>query len=56
MSAALHAALALHQAGALDQAEAAYRQILQDSPAHGDALNLLGALLSQRGQHQAAIP
>jgi tetratricopeptide (TPR) repeat protein len=56
MSTALHAALALHQAGALDQAEAAYREILQTSPTHGDALNLLGALLSQRGQHQAAIP
>ena len=56
MSADLHAALALHQAGALDPAEAAYRRILQDHPEHGDALNLLGALLSQRGQHQEAIP
>ena len=43
-------AVALHQAGRLDEAEALYRQVRRVDPAHPDALNLLGVLVAQRGK------
>ena len=50
----LGAALADHEAGRHDQAEAGYRAILQCDPNEPDALNLLGVLLQQRGElHQS---
>src|SRR3954451_1279937 len=39
----------LHQAGALDEAEALYRRIVAADPAHAKALHYLGALAAQRG-------
>jgi protein O-GlcNAc transferase len=57
--AALPEALAIavehHMAGRLDSAEQIYRQILQVEPGHWDALQLLGALTGQRGQHAQAV-
>jgi tetratricopeptide (TPR) repeat protein len=47
---ALTAALALQQAGRLEEAEAAYRAILADDPDELDALNLLGLVLQDRGE------
>jgi predicted O-linked N-acetylglucosamine transferase (SPINDLY family) len=46
----LQQALAHHQAGRLPEAEALYREILQASPDHPDALHLMGALAYQVGQ------
>ena len=43
-----------HQAGALQQAEQLYRQILQVDPQHVDALHLLGLLAKQAGRHDLA--
>ncbi len=43
-------ALALHQSGRLDRAEALYREALESDPANADALNLLGVLIAQRGR------
>ena len=51
----LRAALALHQAGRLDEAEQIYRRILATEPRHFDSLHLLGAICSQRGDHAAAV-
>ncbi len=51
----LAAAMALHRAGRLDQAEAAYRAMLDPHPGHSDALHLLGVIASQRGQFEQAI-
>lgn len=45
----LDEAVAAHEAGRLDQADALYRQILQDDPDDLDALNLRGLLLQDRG-------
>jgi tetratricopeptide (TPR) repeat protein len=44
-----------HQAGRLDEADAAYRQALALEPAHADALHLLGLALHQRRQHEAGL-
>ncbi|HEY9907785.1 MAG TPA: tetratricopeptide repeat protein [Thermosynechococcaceae cyanobacterium] len=44
-----------HRSGQVAQAEQIYRQILQQQPDSLDALNLLGALLYQQGQFEAAI-
>ncbi len=52
---ALQAALARHQAGRLDQAEAIYRQILGHAPDDPDALHLLGMVMHARGEHEAAL-
>ncbi|MEE3622385.1 tetratricopeptide repeat protein [Nitrospirillum sp. BR 11752] len=56
----LNDALALHQAGRLMEAEAAYRQVLAALPpeghAKGDALHLLGLLLHQAGRPSEAEP
>ena len=51
----LQNALRLHQQGQLDSAEALYREILQASPRHSGALQLLGVIAGQRGQPQQAI-
>jgi tetratricopeptide (TPR) repeat protein len=47
-------ALEHHQAGRLQQAEAAYQQILRATPQHPDALHLLGVLAHQVGRHDIA--
>lgn len=44
-------ALGLHRAGRLDEAEQAYRAILDAEPGNADAWHLLGLVLSARGQH-----
>jgi tetratricopeptide (TPR) repeat protein len=46
----LHLAVRYHQAGDLRQAEQLYRQILQEDPAQGDALHLLGLITARSGQ------
>ena len=48
-AAQLNQAVALHQAGRLDEAEALYRQVLQQAPGHFDATHLLGVIALQRG-------
>jgi tetratricopeptide (TPR) repeat protein len=50
----LQTAVAHHQAGRLDQAEALYRQVLARDPGQADALHLLGLLTHQRGRHAQA--
>ncbi|MBR7800099.1 tetratricopeptide repeat protein [Undibacterium sp. FT137W] len=52
---ALKKAVALHQAGHLDQARTAYEQILLAQPQHFECLNLLANLLSQIGDFAAAL-
>ena len=51
----LATALDQHRAGRLDDAEAAYREILATSPRHADALHLLGMLAHARGAQGQAI-
>jgi protein O-GlcNAc transferase len=51
----INRALALHQAGRLNEAEAIYREILQGDPGQADALHLLGVLTFQGGRHDAAV-
>jgi Flp pilus assembly protein TadD len=51
----LHGALAHHQAGRFQQAEAAYREILAIEPAHADTLHLLGVLAHQVGRNDLAV-
>ncbi|MGH6881251.1 MAG: tetratricopeptide repeat protein, partial [Hypericibacter sp.] len=48
-------ALALHRAGTLDSAEAAYRKLLERQPGHIDALGGLGVLLYQTGRREDAV-
>lgn len=52
----LNAAVAFHQAGELERAEAIYRDVLTRAPSNPDALHLLGVVLTQRGQPADAIP
>lgn len=52
---ALDSAIALHESGQLDVAEAAYRAILQTNPNEPDALNLLGLILQDQGKSAEAI-
>jgi predicted O-linked N-acetylglucosamine transferase (SPINDLY family) len=47
-------AIQLHQEDRLDEAEALYRQILQEQPENSDALHLLGVIAYQRKQYQDA--
>jgi tetratricopeptide (TPR) repeat protein len=49
------AAVKLHQAGRLDEAEARYRRVLQAEPDHADALNLLGVLCNRMERHDSAV-
>lgn len=51
----LASALAHHQAGHADLAEADYRAVLQHDPDEPDALNLLGVLLQERGDLDRSI-
>jgi tetratricopeptide (TPR) repeat protein len=46
----LQAAIAHHQAGRLDEAEAFYLKLLEKAPNHPQALRLLGAIQTQRGR------
>lgn len=43
-----------YRAGRLDQAEAAYRQVLAGNPDHADILHQLGVIASQQGKTQEA--
>jgi len=47
-------AIKLHEAGKIDEAEAAYRQILQAQPSNPDALQLLGLIACQRKNYAEA--
>jgi predicted O-linked N-acetylglucosamine transferase (SPINDLY family) len=51
----LQSALARHEAGDLDAAEAGYRALLIESPDHPDALHLLGLLMDQRDRLEEAV-
>ena len=51
----LATALAQHEAGQFDRAEAGYRAVLDDDPDEPDALNLLGVMLQERGEPDQAI-
>lgn len=51
----LAAALAQHEAGRLDLAEAGYRAALCRDPDEPDALNLLGVILQERGDPWQAV-
>ena len=51
----LQAAMAHHQAGGLDEAEALYRKLLDAVPNHPHALHLLGALETGRGRPARAV-
>jgi len=51
----LELALKHHAAGNLREAEQLYRQILQTSPRHADALHLLGVIAHQLGRHELAV-
>jgi len=48
-------AIGHHEAGRIDAAEAAYRQILEVYPDHADSLHLLGLISDQAGQSDKAI-
>src|SRR6266545_5906459 len=50
----MNAALKLHQASELAQAEMLYRQALAQFPEHPDALHLLGVIALQCGRADAA--
>ena len=52
---ALNQAVQHHQAGRLAEAETIYQQILIREPSNSEVLNLLGVVLSQQGQYQAAL-
>jgi predicted TPR repeat methyltransferase len=48
-------AVAAHQAGRLDEAEALYRKALKRDPLNGNALSLLGLIAHQRGRPKDAV-
>ena len=50
----LKSALGWHQAGELQKAESAYRQILEKQPDNDEALHLMGVLLHQTGRDELA--
>jgi len=50
----LSKAIHWHQSGKLKQAEAGYRQVLGEQPDNAEALQLLGVLMHQQGQHDLA--
>jgi len=49
-------ALALHRAGRLQEAQAAYEGVLAQAPGNVDALHLLGTLMTQLGRPTEAVP
>ncbi|WP_322055337.1 tetratricopeptide repeat protein [Paraburkholderia bannensis] len=49
------AALAAHGAGRLDEAQAVYQALIEQDPAHTDALHYLGVVLHQHGDHRGAL-
>ena len=49
------AAVAQHQAGRLEAAEAGYRALLQRQPQHADAIHYLGLIAYQRGGYAQAV-
>ena len=49
------AALRLHQAGHLAEAERGYRRVLKAQPSHADAMHLWGALALQQGNAREAV-
>ena len=51
----LERAVALHESGHLDEAEAIYRALLKIDAGHAEALHLLGVAAHQRGQHTDAF-
>jgi protein O-GlcNAc transferase len=51
----LDQALAYHQEGRLNEAEALYREILAREPVHAEALNLLGILSAQQGDARGEV-
>ena len=51
----LRAAVALQKDGRLVEAEALYRKILEQEPANGDALHLMGVAQYQQGRYEAAV-
>ena len=51
----LRSALQAHQAGRLDQADAAYREVLARHPDQPDALHLRGLVAHQRGDGSTAV-
>ncbi|MEX2450770.1 MAG: tetratricopeptide repeat protein [Rhodospirillales bacterium] len=53
--ASLKKAVALHQAGRLEEAQPIYERLLARDPNHPDALNLRGLLAYEQGDHDQAI-
>ena len=53
---AMQQAIALHQAGRLQEAEQLYRAVLQAQPNQPDANHNLGVIAVQVGQHAGALP
>ena len=51
----LRRAIARHQQGELDAAEAIYADVLRREPRRADALNFMGMLQYQRGAHERAL-
>jgi predicted TPR repeat methyltransferase len=51
----LQQAIAAHQAGHLDEADAAYREVLELTPNNPDALHFMGLLRFQSGDPAAAV-
>lgn len=54
-NASLQTAIAHHQSGRLDEAEALYAQILKKDRYNADALHLLGLVRFQTGDHEGAV-
>ena len=54
-AARLESALALHQQGRLDEADASYREILRLQPSHFDALQLLASVAAQKKNSLEAV-
>ena len=47
-------AVALHQQGKLQEAQAIYESLINSNPKNADALHLLGVATAQAGKHQLA--
>jgi len=55
MSQLFSRAIALHQAGDINDAEAIYLKLLESDPHSADTLNMLGTVRHQQGNHEEAI-